>query len=127
MSLSVEQRNWAVMAHFSGSVLMFLLPSFGWLGPVAILLLRRDDPEVRWHAGQAAAFQLGMTVAALAVSALGTALSCFLIGAALYLVALVPWFAGIVVPIVAGTRVNNGEDRYRYPVTGDWVSAPGLV
>jgi uncharacterized Tic20 family protein len=127
MTLSVEQRNWALLAHFSASVCMFLLPSFGWLGPAFIWVVRRNDPEVRWHAGQAVAFQLGMTLAALAVSALGTALSCFLIGAALYVVALIPWFAGIVLPIVAGTRVSNGESRYRYPVTGDWVAAPAVI
>jgi uncharacterized Tic20 family protein len=122
--MTVEQRNWAVLAHFSASVAMFLLPSFGWIAPAAIWAFHRGDPEIRWHAGQAAAFQAGMTIAALAVSALGTALSCFLLGALLYLVALVPWFAGIALPIVAGTRVNNGEVRYRYPVTGDWVAPP---
>lgn len=106
---------------------MFLVPSFGWIGPLVVGFARRHDPEVRWHAGQAAAFQLGMTLAALAASALGTALSCFLIGALLYLVALVPWFAGIVVPVIAGTRVNNGDDRYRYPVTGDWVAPPAVA
>ncbi len=124
MTWSVEQRNWAVLAHFSASLGMFLLPSLGWLGPAAVWVIRRRDPAIRWHAGQAAAFQLGMTLAALAISALGTALSCFLIGAVLYLVALIPWFAGIVVPIVAGTRVNNGDLRYRYPVTGDWIGGP---
>ena len=61
------------------------------------------------------------------LAGIGTALSCFLVGFAVYLLALVPWFLGMALPLLAGTRVNNGDDGYAYPLTGRLVKRPLLL
>lgn len=124
-TLTVQERNWAALSHASGAILMFLMASFGFVGPLLIYLMKHEEsPAIRYHAKQALYFQLAMTFIVWVCGALGTALSCFLVGFVLYIPAFVAWVAGIVVPLIAATRVNNGEDGYAYPLTGGMVERP---
>jgi len=118
--LSTESRNWSMLAHFSAALAQLLLPSFGFLGPLLVWLLKRKDADVAHHARQAFAFQLAMALSVWILGLIGTALSCFVVGWVLYVAALAPWLAALVLPVLAGIRVNNGED-YAYPITGPMV------
>ena len=42
--VSNESRNWATMTHLSGLVGLFGIPSL--LGPLAVWLLKKDDPYI---------------------------------------------------------------------------------
>ena len=92
---SKDSRNMAMMVH--------LLALFtGFLGPLVIYLIKKDEDEfVAFHGLQAIYFEL------LAIP------FCFLtcgLGA----------IAVIVYNIVALTRANNGE-WYEYPLAGQWA------
>lgn len=123
--LSAQERNWSALAHASGGIAMFLLPSFGFLGPLVVFFLKKDESAaVAYHAKQALFFQIAMTLAVWLCGVAGTALSCFLIGFVFYAVAFLPWLAGVLVPLLAANNVNNGEDDYGYPLTGGMVDRP---
>lgn len=123
--LTAQERNWSALSHASGGIAMFLLPSFGFLGPLLVWLLKKDESAaVAYHAKQALFFQLAMTLAVWLCGVAGTALSCFLIGFIFYFVAFLPWLAGVVVPLLAANNVNNGQDGYGYPITGGMVDRP---
>ena len=123
--LTVHERNWAALAHASGGIAMFFAPSFGFLAPLVLWALHKDkDAAIAWHAKQALYFQLAMTLLTWLCGVAGTALSCFLVGFVFYFVAIVPWLAGVVVPLLAATAVNNGRDDYAYPMTGGMVGRP---
>src|SRR5690606_9927342 len=80
-TLTVQERNWAALSHASGAILMFLMASFGFVGPLLIYLMKHEEsPAIRYHAKQALYFQLAMTCIVWVCGALGTALSCFLVG-----------------------------------------------
>jgi len=117
--LDTEDRNWAVLAHASGALSTVIIPSVGFLGPLLIWFLRKDQSaEVARHARQAMVFQLAMSVLAWVLGAMGSALVCVGVGFVLLAAAVVPWLAAIIVPIVAAVRVNNGEDDFEYPFVG---------
>ncbi len=116
--LTTQARNWSALAHLSGGVLMFFAPSFGFIGPGLVWLLNKDKHDVVAHARDAFRFQVAMTAAIWLCGMAGTGLSCFLIGPIFYLVGLLPWFAGILMPIQAAHKVNNGEG-FGYPLTGN--------
>lgn len=122
-----QTRNWAMGAHFSGALVMFFAPSFGFVGPAIIWVLQKDDSRVAYHAMQALYFQLAMTAAIWILGALGTALSCFLIGFVFYFIGLIPWFAGIVMPVMAGMEVQKGALDYRYPLVGHMLEPPDVI
>jgi uncharacterized Tic20 family protein len=115
--LSTRDRNWSTAAHLAGGLLMFLTPSFGFLGPGLVWLINQDKPDVVGHARDAFKFQVAMTASLWLCGLLGAATSCILIGPIFWLFGFLPWLAGIFAPLRAAHRVNNGE-RYGYPITG---------
>ena len=121
--LDTVERNWSMAAHLSGALAMFFLPVCSVAGPALVLLLHKDSPTITYHARQALLFQAAMMASIWLLGAMGTALSCFLVGFLLYFVALVPWALGLAVPVWAGLQVNNGES-FRYPLIGRWVEEP---
>lgn len=121
--LSQDTRNWSMFAHFSATIAQLFLPSFAFMGPLVILLIRNEDSVVQYHAKQALFFQIGVSIAIWAITAIATALSCIVIGIFIYPLAIIPWLAGMFLPLYAGLQINNGED-YRYPLVGDMVDRP---
>jgi len=115
--LTTQDRNWSALAHLSGGIIMFLGPSFGFVGPGLVWLIHQDNPNVVGHARDAFKFQVAMTAAIWLCGLLGAATSCFLIGPIFWLIGFIPWLLGVGAPVLAAHRVNNGE-RYGYPITG---------
>ena len=95
----------------------------GFVGPLAVWLMRRDDdPFVEHHAKEALNFHL--TVLVVLVGSVLLAIPAVIIGvltlgiglialAIAIFVAVVLWF---VLPIVAAVKASNSEG-YRYPLT----------
>jgi uncharacterized Tic20 family protein len=123
MSSSDDTRNWSMVAHFAGAAAQMFMPSFGFVGPLVVLMLRQQDPVVQYHAKQAAVFQLAMAAAIWVIGAVATALTCFVIGVFIYPLAVIPWIAGLALPIWAGIQVSNGE-RFDYPMIGSFITKP---
>lgn len=128
MGLSAEERNWATLAHASGGAVMLLMPSFGFVGPLLVWLTQKDkSAAVAYHAQQALYFQVAMTLAIWICGALGSALACFLVGFVFYALALLPWLAAVVLPLLAANNVNSGADDHAYPLTGGMVDKPPQI
>lgn len=113
-----DVRQWASLAHLSS--LLGLATGIGFiLGPVLVWLFKKDeDPFIEENAKESINFQLnvlvlemifGFVAFILAASLIGIPLLCLLIPVALVLVG-----AQIILPIIAGMRVNDGG-TYRYP------------
>lgn len=109
----------APMATASGdtslAMLSHLLGLFtGFLGPLIIYVVKRDDdPFTRFAAAQALNLQISLIIAWIAT----VILFFVIIGFFLIPVLLV---AQVVLPIVAAVKTNRGE-WYRYPLTIDLV------
>lgn len=108
---SVDDKAWALVAHFGGALGMFLLSGVGgWITPLIALLVRgNQSPTIRAHAINALNFQLLWSI----VGLIGWITVCLVVG-----VVIIPLAAivGIVVGIIAGVKANNGE-LYRYPAS----------
>lgn len=115
-------RGWSIAAHLSGLGVGLLTGAMlGFVGPLVVWLLRRDeDPFTEHHAKEALNFQVTVLIVLIASVVLAIpavivgvlTLGLGLIALALFaLVALALWF---VLPIVATVKAGNGEG-YRYP------------
>ncbi len=124
---SHEERTWAMLAHFS--VLLNLITGFlGGIAAIIIYFVYKDRSRlIAYHAMQSFIFQSITWIGAGLLSGLfigfGSAFG-FLI---LPLLCLIPGFLillaipiSLVYGLVAGVKVNNGED-FRYWQVGDWV------
>lgn len=110
--VSTESRNWATMTHLSGFVGLFGIPSL--LGPLAVWLLKKDDPYIVEEAIEALNFNISFLLYAVAAGISIIAL----VGVILLPMVLITWF---VLTIVAAVRTSDGE-RYRYPFTIRFVN-----
>ena len=106
-------RNWSMMAHISATIGQVLLPTFGFLGPVLIWVLRHKDPEVVRHARRALIFQGAMWAASWIIGIVA-GMSCMFWFLGFF--AVVPWLAGLIIPVIAGMRAQSG-DPHSYPIT----------
>ena len=102
-----EAQNWAMGAHLSAFIMFFGIPSL--VGPLAVWLIKKDDPFVEAQAKEALNFNISFLIYGI-VAAFAIILVVGLI--ALPVVA-VAWF---VLVIVASVAASHGED-YRYPFT----------
>lgn len=111
---TTEERNWAVAAHLS-SVLGIWIGFLGALGPLVVLLAKgKESPYVRSQAVEA----LNFNISVLIYSIIGWILVFVLIGFVVLGAVFVFW---LVLTIVATIKVSNGEP-YRYPLTIRLVS-----
>lgn len=115
VSVSAEDRNWALAAHLS--TFSFFFSGIGLLlGPLIIWLVKREQSAfVAQHAREALNFNI--TVALACVLLLVFTLGTFGIGIVLaWPAALALFIAWIALPIVAAVRASEGRE-YRYPFT----------
>ena len=109
---TAESRNLGLLAHLSAFVTFVGIPSL--LGPLFVLLVKRDDPYVEAQAKEALNFNLSFTIYGI----VATISIILLIGLVALPAVLITWF---VLVIVASVRAGNGEG-YRYPLTIRFVS-----
>jgi uncharacterized Tic20 family protein len=108
-SPSVEERNWAVLAHLSALLGLVVWAAGILLGPLIVWLVKRDTlPFVNDQAREALNFQITVFLAGIVC----TALIFLLIGIPL-LVAL--GLFDLVFVIIAAVKANEGV-AYRYPI-----------
>jgi uncharacterized Tic20 family protein len=103
-----DERQWAMLAHMSAMLMYFTLVG-GFIAPLIIWLLKRDEmPFVKDQGRETLNFQI-TTLLALAVGAL---LAIVLIGFVIIGVVLLFHF---VVTIIASVKASEGV-AYRYPI-----------
>ncbi len=127
-TIGAEARGWAIAAHLSGlGVGLLTAAALGFLGPLTIWLLRRDDPYAEHHAKEALNFQLTVLLVLIGSVLLVIPLVIFsvltlglglIVAAVAALAAIVAWF---VLPIVGAVRASSNQG-YRYPVTIRFIS-----
>ncbi len=110
--LTADSRNLGMLAHLSAFVTFLGIPSL--FGPLAVWLIKRDDPYVEAQAKEALNFNLSFTLYGV-VAAVSIIL---LVGLVALPAVLVTWF---VLVIVASVRASNGQS-YRYPFTIRFVA-----
>ena len=122
--LPSEVRSWGIGAHLAGlGAALFSAAIFGFVGPLFVWLLKRDeDPFIDHHAKEALNFQLTVLVAimvgalmlipAVIVGVLTLGVGLVLL-AGVVMAAIVGWF---VLPIIGAVRAADGKG-YRYPLT----------
>ena len=107
---SVEDRNYAVIAHLSGCAGILGLGFIGFIGPLLIYLLKKDSsPYVEVQAKEAFNFQITILLIAL-VSGAVAAISC----GTLFFLIFVPMLLQLFYGIKAALAVRDGGN-YRYP------------
>jgi uncharacterized Tic20 family protein len=112
LTVTAEERNWAMAAHLSGFVAAYL--ALGFLGPLVVLLTAGNRSAfVRRHAVEALNFNLTVLIAAV-VSGI---MVIILIG--LLMLAVV--FLGYVIATIAGTMAASRGEDFRYPLTIHFV------
>ena len=112
-----EDRQWAMFAHLS-SVVAIWLGGMGFLGPLIVWLIKKDQSQfVNDQGKEALNFNLTILLAAIVLGMLAApvALLTFFLG----LIVLIPLglalaALAIIMPIVAAMKANAGE-AYRYP------------
>lgn len=122
-AISSESRGWSVAAHLSGlGIGLVSAAVLGFLGPLVVWLVRKDDAYAEHHAKEALNFQLTVLLAVVAsvvlvvpvvilgVLTLGLGL---ILAAVAVLAAVIAWF---VFPIVGAVKASSSEG-YRYPLT----------
>lgn len=106
-------RNWGLLAHVAGFVASSL-GGLGFLGPLLVWLLKRDEhPFISHHAAEAFNFQLSMFLYGLLLVVASLPVVTMLATIPLGVIGFVLW---VVLPIVAAIRAANGE-AWSYPLT----------
>lgn len=120
-----EARNWAAGAHLASLVGFVGVPSL--LGPLVVWLLKREeDPFVADQACESLNFQISVLIYAVVgvIVALAVALATFGLGLIVIVPVGIVFVIGVVLlPVLAAIRASDRE-RYRYPLTMRFVSAP---
>ena len=108
--VSKDEQNWAMVCHLS-ALSGFLVPFGNLLGPLIVWLVKRAEfPLVDVHGKEALNFQITVTIAA----AVCIPLMFVLIG---FLFLFVVGVGALILTIMAGVQVSNGDFAYRYPLT----------
>jgi uncharacterized protein len=106
-----DERNLALIAHLSGIAGILMGGLVGFLGPLIVYLLKKDEsPYVEAQAKEALNFQITLLLIAVGC-VIVVALSCF----TLFPLLFIPGVMQVVFGIIAGLAVRDGS-RYRYPL-----------
>lgn len=104
-----NERNWGMFLHFS-VLASYVIPIAGLVVPIVIWQLKKEEyPSVDTHGKNVMNFLISMII----YSIVAVLLSFLLIGIPILLALTV---AGIVMPIIAGIKANQGE-IWKYPYT----------
>jgi uncharacterized Tic20 family protein len=100
--LAAETRQWALFLHVS-QLLGLVIPVAGWLAPILIWQLKKEEmPGLDAHGRNAANWMISELIYAIVAGVL----CLFCIGIPLLIAVAL---AGIVLPIIAGVKASDGE------------------
>jgi uncharacterized Tic20 family protein len=115
LAVTADDRQWGMFAHLSALLGLFV-GGMTFLGPLIVWLAKKDQSRfVDYHGKEALNFQLNILIYSLILVA-ASVVTC-----GVGLIVTIPLFMvlgvwGIVMPIIAGMKANQGE-RYEYPAT----------
>ena len=105
---TADDRTWGMLAHLSG-LIASLLGGLTFLGPLIVMLIKKDSPFVADQAKEALNFQLAVFVCGLIAAVL---VMCVIGLVLLPIVAI----GAVIYAIIAAVEANKGV-YYRYPYT----------
>jgi uncharacterized Tic20 family protein len=109
-SLSADERQWAMIAHFAALAAFIVPPIGGVLGPLVVWLVKREQSAFVAEAGKEAInFNIIVLLGAFVCAMLVIVFIGILLGVALFGF----W---LVMTVVAGIKASEGV-HYRYPVS----------
>lgn len=109
-----QARTWNMLCHLS-ALAGLIIPFGNILGPILVWQIKKNEfPSVDIHGKSALNFQITVTIAALVAIIVSILLSFFCVGILLVPLVILIGLAGLIFPIIAGIKANNGED-YKYP------------
>lgn len=114
-------RTWNMFCHLSALAGFIGVPLGNVLGPLLVWQIRKNEiPSVDTHGKAALNFQLTVLLA-FVVTGAATVVGLFVcIGWLLVPVLVAIGLAGLIFPIIAGIKANNGE-IYKYPCSIEFV------
>ena len=109
-----QARTWNMWCHLSA--LSGLLVPLGFvLGPLIVWQIKKTEfSSVEAHGKAALNFQLTLLIIAIVIVVVGFILSFFCVGVLFFFLLPLVGLAGIIFPIIAGLKANEGKD-YKYP------------
>ena len=117
IDVSRSERQWAMFAHLSALVVIWT-PWLGFLGPLIIWLIKKDETQFVDDQGKEALnFQLNILLLEIGIAVISIPLALVTFG--LFLFLLIPLLLAVKVVVVilavaAAVKANAGE-MYRYP------------
>ena len=103
-----DEQNGAMICHLS-ALAGFVIPFGNVIGPLVVWQMKKDTmPLVDQHGKEALNFQITVAIAAI----ISMVLMLVIIGVFLLMIVAL---GGLVMTILAGIKVANGELNYKYP------------
>jgi len=115
-----DTRGWALAAHLSALLAVFVV-GLSFIGPLAVYLVKKDDPFVRRHASEALNFNLSCLIYALVLGFVTIVLVFVLVGFFLIPLLIALAIAWIVFICIAAAKAGQGEE-YSYQLTIRFIS-----
>ena len=116
-----QSRTWDMLCHLSALSLYVGVPLGNILGPLLVWQIQKDKfPSTELHGKAALNFQLTVLIGLFVGAAGAFVLSFFCVGYLLIPLVMLIALAGLIFPIIAGIKANNGED-YKYPWTIEFL------
>ena len=110
-----DQRMWCMFCHLSALAGYIGIPFGNIIGPLIVWQIKKAEiPPVDAHGKAALNFQITVTLALIVTGIIFFIGSFFCVGWLLFPVLGLIALAGVVFPIIAGIKANNGEN-YKYP------------
>lgn len=109
-----QVRTWNMLCHLS-ALAGLIIPFGNIVGPILVWQIKkREFPSVDIHGKSALNFQITVIIAAVVAIVASIVLSFFCVGVLLVPLVILIGLAGLIFPVIAGIKANNGED-YKYP------------
>lgn len=116
-----QARTWNMLCHLSTLAGCTIVPFGHILGPLIVWQVKKNEfPSVDARGKAALNFQITVTLAALVTTAVMFAGMFFCVGWLLLPVLFLIPLAGLIFPIIAGIKANEGQD-YKYPWSIEFV------
>lgn len=116
-----QARTWNMLCHLSALAGYVGVPLGNILGPLIVWQIKKNEiPSVDAHGKAALNFQITVFLALVVASVVFFIGTFICVGWVLLPVLILIGLAGLIFPIIAGVKANNGED-YKYPWTIDFI------